>query len=153
MVLKWQQAIPYTHATNLIIILQRTMSSSKLAAFSRRTLGKLGTVTYLIAFFFVFFVVLFFFGLPTGSGRTRLPSSLSSLLRKLSLPSLLRKLSLPNGLPVCVLERRRPSSRSGTPPASRCRHRAADIISCQRERFNTSDRASASTCAAALDHS
>jgi len=144
MVLKWQQAIPYTHATNLIIILQRTMSSSKLAAFSRRTLGKLGTVTYLIAFFFVFFVVLFFFGLPTGSGRTRLPSSLSSLLRKLSLP---------NGLPVCVLERRRPSSRSGTPPASRCRHRAADIISCQRERFNTSDRASASTCAAALDHS
>ena len=67
-----------------------------------------------ILFSYFDFFVRFFLGLPTGSERTRRPSTFSSLLRKLSVPS---------GLPVCVLSLSRPSSDSSIPAFSSFRHR------------------------------
>ena len=91
---------------------------------------------------FHFFALLFFFGLPTGNGRTRRPSTLSSLLKKLSLPK---------GRPVYVLDRNCLTSDSFRPLESSLRHRSADILSYHSDRFKRSDVAPASTCAAALD--
>ena len=91
---------------------------------------------------FHFFALLFFFGLPTGNGRTRRPSTLSSLLKKASLPK---------GLPVYVFERSRLTSVSDRSTESSRRHCAADILSYHSGRFKRSDFAPTSTCAAALD--
>jgi len=91
---------------------------------------------------FHFLAFLFFFGLPTGNGRTRRPSTLSSLLKKLSLPK---------GRPVYVFERSRLISVSDMSTESSRRHCAADILSYHSDRFKRSDVAPASTCAAALD--
>jgi len=91
---------------------------------------------------FHFFALLFFFGLPTGNGRTRRPSTLSSLLKKLSLPE---------GRPVYVLDCNSLASDSFRSLESFSRHRSADILSYHSDKFKRSDVAPASTCAAALD--
>jgi len=91
---------------------------------------------------FLLFVFLLLLTLPTGSGRMRRPSSLSSSLEKLSLPK---------GLPVYVLERNRLTSDSAMSTESSLRHCAGDVISYHRDRLNISQPAPSSTCTAALD--
>jgi len=85
-----------------------------------------------------------FVGLPTGRGRTRRPSSFSSLLRKLSVPS---------GLPVWVLARRRVRAVSSIFAFNCFRQRSGEIMPYHRGRLSNSDCDVASMCAAALDHS
>jgi hypothetical protein len=83
-----------------------------------------------------------FLRLPTGRGRTRRPSTVSSLLTKRSLPK---------GRPVCVRSRIRATSSSVNPSANSLRHAAAEICLYQRRRFNSSDSAFSSVWRAALD--
>jgi len=84
-----KEIFSYSKSTTISVIFKPCSCSHDLS--NRYILENLKATTYQMVVCFRFVTILFFLGLSTGNGR---PSSLSSLLMKLSLP---------NGLGVCVL--------------------------------------------------